>query len=528
MRNRPLLPAFIMNVSAMAKELGGLERLVAAQVKAGLDKGEVMSSLCSSWSRRLEALVGLDASSQEALTLAVSKGPWTVDQRRQLAKAIMVEELDAGHKPKRRPNQTCLHFENFITEAEWRALRKQESTQASKLALLAVRAWLIGLELPSEPTLYRMTAVLAWCHGEYDFSQDDVRDKMKDLQTQIKARAARVRSVQLPYLVHFPHSASELAAPTLKYAYAGGVMPVDVDYPELDTILGNTKMRKGREEDWLKSVPDHVKPLLHAAMQRSRGSRQELSPSLQLGSADALRDQLTRASPRGSPSSRPGVLAIPDAEGEPALAEASSDALADGPQKLADEPQTLADVPTKLAEDTPGDAAGSLEEMEREMLAASRVRGKASGTSKKRPAASEAEHPRPAPMLKRPAAAAPRPSTSATRPETHAEAPSTSAASSPITDAVPSGAEPARQELTKPVLKRPSSANAGDSEIDMADVFEKMRADVGRLKRNAFKSRAYDSARRRMLAAGHDDSAAKVFAQGQAREATSLWESLHE
>ena len=86
LRNRPLLPAFTMNVSAMAKELGGLERLVAAQVKAGLAKDAVLSSSCSSWTRRLESLVCLDASSQEALTLAVSKGPWTVNQRRQLAK----------------------------------------------------------------------------------------------------------------------------------------------------------------------------------------------------------------------------------------------------------------------------------------------------------------------------------------------------------------------------------------------------------------------------------------------------------
>ena len=77
-----------------------------------------------------------------------------------------------------------------------------------------------------------------------------------------------------------------------------------------------------------------------------------------------------------------------------------------------------------------------------------------------------------------------------------------------------------------PVLKRPAAASQ-PGEIYMDDVWQRMRKDVGSLSRGAFLSRAYDNARRRMKAAGRDDSACKRFAQSQLQEAASLWASLH-
>ena len=580
-----------MDVSALSRELQCVASLVDAQVQAGLDRDEVLESLCSSWAGRLAALVGQDNTSLCTLTRAVSEGPWSVEQRKRLAKALTSGGEPGGQGSKRRPSQTCTHFENYLTENEWKALRTPGTTHSSRVALLALRAWLIGLELPSEPTLFRMVAVLAFCAGNHECSQEDVSETMRALQAQVKSRAGRGRAVQVPHLVHFPHSASGLAESTLSVAYGDEGRPVDVEFPELDTILGSNKMRSSKA-NWLKHVPEHMRPLVQAAVQRSRSGR--LSPargassswaepaapgpttpvalappaSPDLGSAMVLREQLTRAAPRQpatlpspaqptparAPRPREVLVAVHPqdpgtppallqpagsssslANGEHALAEGEQPLAAEGEQPLAEGEQgaeTEGEVEAgegeqPLAEGvgegegecegeqgqgvgTPRAGAsarrgaqpltegvqssGSLDEMEAQLLAAAAKRGDASkkakqgsGSMKKRPAAAAAEEPakRPAPaepVKKRPAAAA-----------------------------------------AQPAAAAPAAAPAAAAQPDMSAFFARLETEASTLSRNVCVSRAYHAGKRRAVAAGYDDSAARRFAQEQMHQAGDLW-----
>ena len=60
-----------------------------------------------------------------------------------------------------RPTQSARRFENIVCRHEFIAL-KNEVTKSARVALLSKRASLVGIINPDEPTLYRMTALLAW------------------------------------------------------------------------------------------------------------------------------------------------------------------------------------------------------------------------------------------------------------------------------------------------------------------------------------------------------------------------------
>ena len=149
------------SITVMAEELGDLIDLLQAQEEAGLTRDEVLASMFASWSLRLRA-TNISGVHLVGVTRAINQGPWAPDQRAELARLAMPKaQATPAAATKRRTSQACTHFHNFVTEFEWGRARSLKS-KAAVPNLLSVRAWMIGLILPSEPTIHQMVASLAY------------------------------------------------------------------------------------------------------------------------------------------------------------------------------------------------------------------------------------------------------------------------------------------------------------------------------------------------------------------------------
>ena len=485
-------------MDAIVKELSSLTELVQAQVSIGISEEEALESLFKSWNKRLEAM-RVGAGAKRELTVAVSKGPWTMEQKLALGRAIMHTSSDGATKTLRKNMQSCRHFENMLTESDWVKLRATKS-KAAITTMLALRARTLNITCPGEPLLYRMVSILAVCLGEYEMSQQDVFDNMDQLQIAIKAKRSTPLPDGLLHLDSYPHSASQLPQATLDYAYPDE-KPVDVDIPELDTILNGCKQRGRQNMAWLENVPAAYKGIVMSSLKQSpyAGSSIDRVPLLDRrksgrfhspctpsrgGHDDGVRLELLSGAVGHSPSAF--QLAASPYTRSPAEVQPLGDARAEevpDVEEPSEAPEPLTDA---AADSVAGAAAASskdvVTEMEEKMLSAYGAAKAANGAAK---------------VAKRPAS-------------------DMAAATEPAASKKPAGA-----------MKRPAAAHVQTSvTVGMKDVFDGLRRDHKTLSRGSFTSRAYDSAKRRALAAGNDMSDTIAFAKVQFAHATKLWHAL--
>ena len=252
----------------LASELADIPALLDAQTAAGLDRDDVIESLFRSWTSRFSNLGRLGDKGKTVITQAISAGPWSASQVKDLASILLhgkSSSANSGKAANRRPNQKCMHFENFIPMSVIIKMRDPvKYSQPSRASMLASTARSIGIELADLPTLFRMTAILAYLEGKYDYTQKDVFKVMNTIQIFIKSVP---RDNSLPFIEHYPVEVSCLPESIGKHAYTPDAMPVVVDWPELATVLGANKMKGGKDEEskgskapaWLEHVPPDLK-----------------------------------------------------------------------------------------------------------------------------------------------------------------------------------------------------------------------------------------------------------------------------
>lgn len=265
----------------LASELADIPALLDAQAAAGLDRDEVIESLFRSWTSRFSNLGRLSDKGKTVITQALNDGPWSASQVKDLASILLHGKSSAaksGKAANRRPNQKCMHFENFIPMSVIIKLRDPvKYSQPSRASMLAATARSIGIELVDLPTLFRMIAILAYLEGKYDYTQQDVFDIMNSIQRFIKSVP---RDSSLPFIEHYPVEVSGLPEPIRKHAYTPDAMPVVVDWPELSTVLGSNKMKGGRDDHskgskapaWLEHVPTDLKSTVLNAVKGQKAS----------------------------------------------------------------------------------------------------------------------------------------------------------------------------------------------------------------------------------------------------------------
>ena len=270
-----------------AVELRSAGSLVNEQVKAGLDRHETLEALFCTHEKQLIQLVDLSSADVETLTKSINDGPWTKAQTGALARAAngATQSSRKAPKAKRRANQQAPLFENLVPEKMWIDMRNREKfSDASVSFMLARLAAMLGIVNPGQKLLYRMVQIMAYTGHQYDMSQRDVWDKMDKLQDYIKGFT---QASGTDYIENYPNDALLLPDAIRERAYPGDDLPVQVDIPELDSILGKSKMR-GRPSDgaWLANVPSEYQAelvsshpeLIDSRRRRSTGKQPSLSP----------------------------------------------------------------------------------------------------------------------------------------------------------------------------------------------------------------------------------------------------------
>ena len=210
---------------------------VQAQELAGVKVGDVQAQAAVA---RIRQLSGLSFVQATELTQAVADGPWTPGQKHELSTAVQgALQGKEGAKP-RRELQQALHFEQYLTAAEWGALRSR-ALRAAKVQQLAARAWTLGLTCPSEPTVVRMTALILATDSSEGQVRPDSGAVFLEMKRAVKAmQAGRVHPS--PHLVHFPPMPTQLPKDRFTYAYPDDP-PVQVNMPELNGLAAGIRMR---------------------------------------------------------------------------------------------------------------------------------------------------------------------------------------------------------------------------------------------------------------------------------------------
>ena len=369
------MQAYLNMANILVGELAEVEMLLNAQVGAGLDRLNVLESLSRSWLDRLMQHPKLSTADKKIVTDAIRQGPWTEEQRKDLASAVLGNGASKKKNTHRVKNQRCLKFENFITaETVLKLKDPSKFSVTTRLSFLANTARILGITNPDEETLFRMVACLTVYDCAMQLSQDDVWQYMNTLQLFIKNSP----KVHVEYLEVYPPTAELLPDDIRKNAYPDGNVPPEVNISEIETVLSACKKRGGRRSSTSSSSAAAKRPKHHSACEEPAAA----APGNPLPGAEIFRlrsDSTIVSSDGPSTISKDRVRHLCKQCGEdPDLS-----------QPAADEEQPPQEEPKPV----------TIDDFEREMLSAHEVRKKPA--SKKRPAASSYA------TLRRPAAAAP-------------------------------------------------------------------------------------------------------------------------
>ena len=217
-------------------DLRAVSDFVRAQAALGVDTSALGQAQVSAMTTRLRVLQGISVQQATQLTEAVNEGPWTPAQKSELGEAVGgLVSAGAAAKP-RREMQHAPHFEQYLSAAEWGALRSRAMC-AAKVQQLAARAWSIGLTCPSEPTVVRMAAIMLACSDP----PLDGSTVYAELKKAVKSMQVG-RSHPFPHLVVYPPAPTALPAEMFAFAYPD-IPPLEVNMPELAGIAASIRMR---------------------------------------------------------------------------------------------------------------------------------------------------------------------------------------------------------------------------------------------------------------------------------------------
>ena len=228
------------------KELSGATVLLQAQTDAGMNENDVKEMMARSFEARIDAHPSLSACDKSNLTSEITRGPWSAEHKKMLATAVLGNG-SAKYKgsANKRANQKAYNIENLIPMGTM--VRLKDPTKysvSSMLSLVGSAARTLGIENPDNTTLFRMVSIVA-STSETSMDQDEVWTHMSTLQKYVKSKAnGDVNKVE--YLIMYPPTAELLPADIQKNAYPDGIMPPELNWPELDTALGVSKMKGAR------------------------------------------------------------------------------------------------------------------------------------------------------------------------------------------------------------------------------------------------------------------------------------------
>ena len=190
------------------------------------------------------------------------------DDEKEMLRGALETENDGVKKKEVRKTQSCLNFRQFQTAKEWDSLAGP-ALRAAKSAQVASQGWGIGITCPTEPTVEEMTLVATAFDRDARASGSEMKNAFEDMKAAIK-KLDKTQKHPFPHETKFPNSPSELSAALFNYAYPNEP-PVSVDAPELKVAAASFKMRgQGSGSSSSGSMADSLAEAIKTAVGTSR------------------------------------------------------------------------------------------------------------------------------------------------------------------------------------------------------------------------------------------------------------------
>ncbi|CAK0855464.1 unnamed protein product [Prorocentrum cordatum] len=164
---------------------------VAAQVGAGMPESVLLQAQANSLVATFSASQAVTMTVATQVTGHITRGPWTADQKLQLATAL--NDAAAARELQRRGparcQQLCLEVHTFLTQSDWAALCDPMQSELAKANVVGTRMWRCGITCPAEKTLMAAGAVILCSHYSdvSAISGDHKRKTCENVQSVIKS-----------------------------------------------------------------------------------------------------------------------------------------------------------------------------------------------------------------------------------------------------------------------------------------------------------------------------------------------------
>ena len=214
------------------------------QAEAGVCSAYVLDQQTRGLERRLRylgRLKSLDEASQ--LMAAINAAPFLPEQRAALARVVLelcsAVDGEGSCSPRgSRPTQKLLKFEKALSRDDVQELEQIGMSRQAKIDLVAKRGWLLGLINPSEPTLFRMAAIVCWFDAAG--SAEERKQIFVDMKAAVKEFSAKESPCQ--YIENYPDNMTHIPKNIHDICY-GIDAPLNAEITELDSAMHGIKMR---------------------------------------------------------------------------------------------------------------------------------------------------------------------------------------------------------------------------------------------------------------------------------------------
>ena len=236
-----------MAAASIQTDLEAVQQFLVSQLPTlGTAASTVIENQHSSFMARIGKVVCLDAEHATSLTTAINLGPWTDTQKVALCNAVVSKlstQVDGGNQtPGRRSNQEMQSFFNYLTEEDKASIQDEAVPFGAKLQHACQRAFLIGLDIPSEHSIKHIVAVVCFLGARHlENDHEGLFNMVTEYKRWMKSFKAKHSHPAAEFIAQYPPLPSGLPDTIYKHAYKSS-QPCMFD----ESLIGHIRLIEAR------------------------------------------------------------------------------------------------------------------------------------------------------------------------------------------------------------------------------------------------------------------------------------------
>ena len=248
------------------------------------------------------------------LTAAISRGPWTPDQKSFLCSRVsdrLTTQQASLSQPRKTQQSLTASLPNYFTPSDYEFFRDHSQMLHSKIARACDRLCRVGISCPSEATTRHFVAfLLVNAVQDVSVSMQSQHAMVTEVKMALKA-SAKSHPFPFPHLRNFPMTPTELPPAVYEHCYASEAPVKDRPVDNMSSIATQVPMRNTH-----KGIrPQHDQLLPHMQQmaqlpQMFQQFMQVMSAAMPQPAGQPLISMLGQSA--SSSSSAPGLFALCD------------------------------------------------------------------------------------------------------------------------------------------------------------------------------------------------------------------------